>query len=126
MLRKAVFILLALAALSAVAVVAVVALAAALFAALAPGLGVAGSAAVVGVVFILVLVLGALLATAKSGRKDEPVDDSGLLHSLIEIARAKPLLAAGAAIAAGVLAVRNPAVVAAIIAAMINRPHPKE
>ena len=56
-------------------------------------------------------------------RREE--EDHGLIERLLGIAREKPLLAVGAAIAAGILAVRNPALVATILTAFVQQPKDK-
>jgi len=121
MLKKSLAALIAIVALSTGVVIAVTALAIALFAALAPALGTAGAAAIVAVAFIIVILLGFILAGMRP--KAQPRDDdAGLIARLLEIAREKPLLAVGAAVAAGILAIRNPALVATIVAAFVDRP----
>jgi hypothetical protein len=52
--------------------------------------------------------------------------DFGLVERLFEMARERPLLSVGAAIAAGIIAIRNPALVATIAAAFIERPKHKK
>ena len=125
MLSKVLVIILLIVALATWMAVAVGALAFALYAALAPGLGQAGAAAVVAVVFVVIILLIALLA-ALAGKPKRRADDAGLMDRLMEIAREKPMLAVGAAIAAGILAIRNPAWVATVVAAFMDQPRNKK
>ena len=122
MVGKALAGLIGLVALATGVAVAVIALAVALYFALEPPLGRAGAAAVVALAFIVVLLLIAILVAVggKAGRREE--EDHGLIERLLSVAREKPLLAVGAAIAAGILAVRNPALIATILAALVQKP----
>lgn len=129
MIGKALAGLTALVALGAAATVAVVAAAFALYSVLVPSLTEAGAAAIVAGVFALVVAFGVLLAASKTGgsHHDHPPSHGGeadfdFVGKIFEIAREKPLWAAGAAVAAGLLAVRNPALVATIVAAFMDRP----
>jgi hypothetical protein len=123
----------ALIALGAAATVAVVAAAFALYWVLIPSLGQAGAAAIVAGVFALIVAFGVLVAASKSashGHHDSHAGHGGdadfdLVGKIFEIAREKPLWAAGAAVAAGLLAFRNPALVATIVAAFMDRPTPR-
>ncbi len=124
MLTKALAVIIAIVALATGTAVAVTALAFALYAALAPGLGEAGAAAMVAVVLIVVILLIAVLA-ALAGKPRRRKDDDGLIERIMEIARDKPMLAVGAAVAAGILAIRNPALVATVVAAFMDRPKDK-
>jgi hypothetical protein len=98
------------AAFSSGAAVAVVASAFALYALTAPTLGRAGAAGVVALATAIVMVLGGLLLAwanrrARSKAASTPVD---LLERAIAFIRQKPILAASAAVGAGLMAVRNP------------------
>ena len=98
-------------AFSAGAAVAVVALAFALYALVEPRLGRAGAAATVaGVTTGLILLGGLMAALAARGprRRVDPVPPEGPLERVMAFVREKPVLAGAAAIAAGLLAVRNP------------------
>lgn len=108
----------ALAALVAAAAVCVVAAAFALYALARIWLGPAGGAAVVAAAFALVAVAVAGLATRKLPPAQTP-EDVGLVERLIELAKARPLVAAGAAAAIVAVLVRNPAVLTAIVSAVL-------
>lgn len=116
----------AAAAVSAAAVAAVFAAAFALYALLEPYVGRPGSAALVALVFALIAALGGLIFArgAKPKRPKPGAEEPGLAEKVIEIARTKPLLSAGAAIAAGVIALRNPALVGVIMTALLKKPDP--
>lgn len=121
------------AAIGAAVAVAVVSASFALYAVLLPHLGAAGSAACLSGVFaLLALVVGLIAARKAEGRRQQQASDAhdgeGLVSRLIELAKDKPLIAAGAAVAAGIFALRNPAVLTAIISAFVagnNTPPPK-
>jgi uncharacterized membrane protein len=125
MLNKALAGLIGLVALSTGVAIAIIALAFALYFALEPPLGRAGAAAIVALAFIVVLLLIAILIAMRGKARRREDEDHGLIEKLLGIARERPLLAVGAAIAAGVLAVRNPAVIAAVLAAFVQRPKGK-
>lgn len=103
--------------------VCIVALAFALYAVLLGPFGPAGAAASVAVVFALLIALIGLIAAnrSKHGADDNGGHDHlGIAEKLIDIAKQKPLVATAAAIAAGVLALRNPALVGVILTAFMN------
>ena len=122
----------AVAAIGSAVAVAVVSSAFALYAVLLPHLGAAGSAAALAGIFAaFALGLGAFYARKADGRRTPGApapSDEGLLGRIFEMAKDRPLLAAGAALAAGVFAVRNPAVLTAIVSAFMagnKTPPPK-
>lgn len=121
-LKKALSLVAAVAALAAAAAVCVVAAAFALYALLRAFLGPAGAAAAIaGAAAVVALIL---FFVAYRGIKPKRVkaEDQGLSGRLIELAREKPIIAAGAAVAAGLVLVRNPGVITAVVsAAMANR-----
>ena len=115
--------LVASAVLAASAAVAVVAAAFALFALLAPVLSAAGAAGVVAAVAALLGVICSLLLmprrTDERHAADAPPPD--LLTRAVRLARDKPLVAAAAAAAVGVVAVRNPKLVGALVSAFVAK-----
>jgi len=134
--EKTLAALAAAAAIAAAAAVAVVAAAFAIYQVLLPHLGAAGSAAALAAIFALFALIGGLLATRKAEGKNRYSDrddhaaggDAGLIAKVFEIAKDKPLLAAGVGIAAGVFALRNPAILTAVISAFMagtQTPPPK-
>lgn len=120
MFEKTVMTLAAAAAIAAAAAVAVVALAFAFYQLLLPHVGPAGAAAALALVVVVVLgVLGLLAAMrAGAGRHHPPQPgpaDMGLVEKIIDIVRDRPMLSAGAALAAGIFALRNPAFMSALV-----------
>jgi hypothetical protein len=125
-LEKTLMALVAGAAVVTATAVSVVALAFALYAALEGPVGPAGSAALVGVVGVVLLALVGLIAANRGrghgrhhGHGSE--HDQGLAERLIDIVKERPLVSAAAAVAAGVLAMRNPALVGVILTAFLGR-----
>lgn len=116
----------AAAAIAAAAVVCVVALAFALYAALRDVIGPAwSSAAVAGAALVIAAIL-AFVLTRKAHPKPVRGDDQNLTSRLIELARERPLVAAGAMAAAVAVVVRNPRILTAIAtAAFASRNRPK-
>lgn len=96
---------------------AVVAAAFALYALLEGPLGRPGAAAVIAALAALTAAVTALIATRKA--EPPPMEEQGPADRLIGLAREKPILAAAAAVAAGVVALRNPKIVAAIVSAFV-------
>ena len=119
MIRKLLMLFAAAGAALAAAGVLVVALAFALYALMrdSANLSAAASAAVVaGAVAVIFLVAFlALLIKAKSKPKEAPIVDR-----LKTIVRERPIMAAGAALAAGVFAVKNPKAVVPLILAFLE------
>lgn len=117
----------AAAAIAAAAGVAVVAAAFALFALLVPMTGAAGAAAIVAAMAAFVVALAGLVAAARAKenrrrQQDFAAADPGLIAKLFELAKQRPFVAAGAAAAAGIFALRNPALVAAVLKAFFDAP----
>jgi len=120
LIRRILLIVVAAAALAAAAATCVVALAFTLYASVRDALGPAGGAAVVAAVAALIVVVGALVAVLRMRRPATlRRDDQGFISRVMDFARDKPLIAAGAAIAVSVIAFRNPKVVAAVISAFV-------
>jgi hypothetical protein len=107
----------AVAALAAAAVVCVVALAFALYAALRDLIGPAWAAAAVAGAAALIAIVAALLLTRKAKPKPVRGDEQNLTARLIELARERPLVAAGAMAAAVAVVIRNPRILTAVVSA---------
>jgi hypothetical protein len=128
--EKTLITLAAAAAIAAAAGVAVFAAAFALFAVLEPVTGQAGAAAIVAATAAFVVALAGLVAAARakdSRRRQQDfaahaAADPGLIAKLFELAKQRPFVAAGAAAAAGIFALKNPALVAAVIRAFFDAP----
>lgn len=130
--QRIVFAVAALAALGAAAAIAVFAMAFALYALLRDVLTPAGAAAAVALAAAVFAALTALIVgrRAKGLRLKRPIplseqrSSEGLLDRVVAIARERPFIAAGAATAAGLLALANPALVTAVMRAFINPTRP--
>lgn len=107
------------AAVIAAVLVCVVAAAFALYAVARMWLGPAGAAAVVALAFAAIAVGVAVYASRKIPAPPAPAEDVGLIDRLIELAKARPLVAAGAAAAVVALLVRNPSMLTAILTAVL-------
>lgn len=122
-LNKALSVAAALAAMAAAAAVCVVAAAFALYALLRDYIGPAGAAAVVAVVAAILTAILAVVLLRRADPRPLRRDEQNLTTRLFDLARERPLIAAGAAVAAGLIALRNPSILgAAISAAMGGRP----
>ncbi|MGC1301923.1 MAG: hypothetical protein WA840_06075 [Caulobacteraceae bacterium] len=110
MIRRIVALIVAVAAMATAASVAVVAAAFAFYALLRPYLGEAGAAAALcGAAAVLMGLIG-LIAFGRFKRRPAPKPEAkhSLADRLAEVVRDRPVAAAGAAAAAGLLAWRNP------------------
>jgi uncharacterized membrane protein len=126
---RALMALAAAAAIAAAAAVSVAAAAFALYAAFTPLVGPAWAAAIVAAVAaVLVLVFGLLAKARADGglRRREAAPDASLVQKAVEMAKEHPILAAGVALGAGVYAIRNPKLVAAVVAAFMEGRNSKE
>jgi len=107
----------AIAAICASVSVAVFAAAFALFALVQPYVGNAGGGAVLtGVFAVIALVIG-LLAMPRRRRRRSGDGPSGVAEDLMDLVRDKPMASAGVALAAGIMAMRNPRVITEVIRA---------
>ncbi|MDP1641380.1 MAG: hypothetical protein Q8L59_04295 [Phenylobacterium sp.] len=123
MIEKALLAVIGLAALTALTLMGVAAAGFALFAVLTPLLGAAGAAGVLALVCILILG-GAVLAVRGKGPSLPALQqDDSLAARAFDLARQHPMAAGGAALlatlAAGVLAVKNPKVIATALSAYL-------
>lgn len=112
--------------LAALIFVAVAAAAIAIFALLEPAVTAAGAAAIVAGIFGLIAALAiAFVATRNDKPRDRDGDgipDLGMVERLIDMAKDRPILSLAALVAGGVILFRNPAMVATIAAAFLDRP----
>jgi hypothetical protein len=122
--RRVLLALMAAATFAAAAAVIVVALAFALYAFVEPRLGRAGAAATVAfVVAILIGFAGMVMALAARGRRRSKATatlSGGILERAIAFVRQKPILAASAALGAGLMASRNPKYLGEAIRAFLD------
>lgn len=122
MIDKALTAIAGAAALATAAAVGVVAGAFALFFGFSVLVGPALAAAIVaGAAFLFVLVAVLMVRGGKGPRRRmaPPADDPSLISKAVELARDHPLLAVGAAVGAGIYAMRNPQLVAAVVTAFM-------
>jgi hypothetical protein len=117
----------AITAIATSASVVVVALAFALYALVQPYIGNAGASAVVAGVFALIVGIGGLAAAPRGRRRTAgPASPEGVAGDLMELVRDKPIASAGIALAAGIMAMRNPRVIGEIARAFFqNRKRPR-
>jgi hypothetical protein len=115
--RRLISMIAAIAAIAAAAVVCVIALSFALYAALRDLIGPAWAAAAVAGAFALLALILAFFLTRKAKPKPVKGDQQNLTGRLIELARERPLVAAGAMAAAVAVVVRNPRILTAIATA---------
>ena len=123
MLERFLMAVAAAAAIAPAAAVSVVALAFCVFALLVPLLGKAGAAGAECALFAVLVGLGGLLAMpgAKKTSKQGPAGDAiTLADRLMDLVRDKPMASAGIAVAAGLMALRNPAVIAVIVRTILD------
>ena len=99
----------------------------ALYALLEPYIGRPGAAAIVALILALIAALVALiLSRGPKRRRGDPGPEPGVAERLIDIARTKPILSAAAAVAAGLIAWRNPALVGIVVTALLKKPDRSE
>jgi len=112
--KKVLLVVAAAAALSAAVGVFVVALAFALYAVARDYVNPAGASAIVAGAAALLMLIGFLAALAKSGVAKLRKREASFADKAKDFVRERPLTAAIGALAAGVIAVRNPALLATI------------
>jgi hypothetical protein len=119
-LKRALGLVAAIAALAAAAAVCVIAAAYALYALLLVYIGTAGAAAVIAVIAAIAASILAWICFRKVKPGPDLRQDQSLSNRLIDLAREKPIIAAGAAAAAGLVLLRNPGVVGTIVSAAMT------
>lgn len=126
MMERTLMALAAGAAIAAAAAVGVFSAFFALFAFLQPYVGTAGAAAIISGVSALAVAAAGFVAARKAGGdrkgKGAPAADASLVETIMGVVRDHPLLSAGAAVAAGIYALRNPQLAAAVIRAFMDKP----
>jgi hypothetical protein len=121
--RRLLFLLAGATALAVSAGIVVVALAFALYALAEPYVGRAGAGAIVALAAaILVGLLGFGLAMGgrRPARKVKPGEPETITDRIFDFVRAKPVTAIAGAVAAGILAVRNPGYLGSLIRAFVE------
>lgn len=126
MMERTLMALAAGAAIAAAAAVGVFSAFFALFAFIEPFVGTAGAAAIIsGASALAVAIAGFVAARKAEGDRKQTsaaAPDASLVELVLGLVRDKPLLAAGAAVAAGIYALRNPALITAVIRAFVDKP----
>jgi hypothetical protein len=115
-------VLLAAASIAAVAVAAgaaVVAAAMGLFALLQETLGAPAAYGVVALAATLVAGIGIILGGFKFRREKKPPPEPSLSETVARVVRERPVVAAGAAIAASLIAIKNPGVLGTLLSAFL-------
>lgn len=119
MIKKLVLGVIALSAVATAVGVALVSAAFAVYASLVTDLGPPGAAAAVaGIAALLVAVLGLVVALRAKGRP-HPHAEPSLMDTIGGIARERPMLAAGGALLAGLIALKNPKLAAGLASAFL-------
>jgi hypothetical protein len=103
----------------------VIALAYGEYALVKPYVGAAGAAGIVaGSAALFVGVLGLALANAGKPPKPKPGEPQSVTERLMDFIKRKPVTALGGAVAAGILAIRNPTYLGAVIRAFVEGREP--
>jgi hypothetical protein len=118
--RKLLMAFVAVAFLATSASVVAVALAFALYALVRPMLGDAGAGAAVAGAFAVILAIGGLAAMPRGKRRSGTGTPAGVAEDLMELVRDKPIASAGVALAAAIMAMRNPRVIGEIARAFVQ------
>lgn len=122
MIKKVLLGVVAVSALATAVAIALVAAAFAIYAVLVPELGQPGAAAVVaGVAAVIVALAGLFVALRAQGglHRRQPEPEPTLVDRIFQVARERPILAAGGALAAGLLALKNPQAAAGLVSAFL-------
>jgi hypothetical protein len=124
--RRLLLLLASLTALAVSAGVFVIALAYALFALVKPYVGPAGAAGVVAVAAALFIgLIGLVLANLGKAPKRKPGGPESIVDRVADFVRSKPVTAIVGAVAAGLLAVRNPKYLGSVIRAFMEGREPR-
>ncbi len=125
-LRRVLLLVAAVAALMAATGVITIAIAFAVYAAFEPMIGRAYAAAATAGIFAALIGLAALIlvmmAEGKRRRRASATSrpDAGLMEQIMGLVREKPFAAAGIAAAAGLMAMRNPRMIGAVLGAFLE------
>ena len=123
--RRLLFMLAAAMMLAVSAGILVIALAYAEYALVKPYVGAAGAAGIVaGSAAVFIGIVGLVLAGASRAPKPKPGEPQTVVDRLMDFIKRKPVTALGGAIAAGILAIRNPTYLGAVIRAFVEGREP--
>jgi hypothetical protein len=126
-LRRILYFLAGATALSVSAGVIVVALAYALFALVKPAVGPAGASAVVaGAAAVLIGLIGLVLSLLARPPKKKPGEPDSLVDRVVDFVSSKPFTSLAAALAAGILMVRNPRYLGMALSSFFEGPDKKK
>ncbi|UAL10498.1 hypothetical protein [Caulobacter segnis] len=128
--EKTLMTLAAAAAIAAAAAVGVVSAAFALYAVLVPLVTPAGAAAIVAAVAALIVAVAGMIAARKvEGHRDRqaapPPGGFDMTGRIIEIVRDRPIMSIGIGLAAGIFALKNPTLTAAVAKAFLDPKPPQ-
>ncbi len=129
--EKTLMTLAAAAAIAAAAAVSVVSAAFALYAVLVPLVTPAGAAAIVAAVAALIVAVAGMIAARKvEGHRDRqhaapPPGGFDMTGKIVEIVRDRPILSIGVGLAAGIFALKNPTLTAAVAKAFLDPKPPQ-
>jgi hypothetical protein len=125
-LRRILLAVVGVVAAAAAAAIALVALSFALYALVRPYVGPAGAAAIVAGAYALIVGLAALIAglafrgAPRRSRRASEREAFGVLDRITDLARDKPIAAAGVALALGIVLMRSPRSLAAVAGAFVD------
>lgn len=127
MMERTLMALAAAAAIAAAAAVGVFSAFFALYALVEPHLGAPGAAAVVAASAAILVALAGMVAARKADNGERrhaaaATPDATMVDTILSLVRERPLLASGAAVAAGIYALRNPQLIAAVLRAFMDKP----
>jgi hypothetical protein len=85
--------------------------------------GPAGAAGVTALVFAVILALGGFAVAPRPRKRTraDPGTPTAMAEELMELVRDKPLASAGVALAAGIMAMRNPKVIGEVLRGLLQK-----
>jgi hypothetical protein len=128
LIQRLILAIVAIAAMAAASAAAVVAASYAVFALLKPELGSAGAAGSVAGIYALLIAISGLAVWLKTRSKEPKSRGKGgsndTVARLMQLARERPIVAAGALVAGSVVALRNPAITAMVLKSFFDSKKP--
>jgi hypothetical protein len=127
--EKTLMTLAAAAAIAAAAAVSVVSAAFAIYAVLVPLVTPAGAAAIVAAVAALIVAIAGMIAARKvdshRSHSQAPPQSFDMTGKIVEIVRDRPIMSIGIGLAAGIFALKNPTLTAAVAKAFLDPKPPQ-